>query len=273
MIRPGLFDSYERHSLLRSVNPAIKLVCHLAAMIYATIVWDIFSLAGLLLLGLVLCRAGARMSLREIARALIPFVLFGLGFFWMNAVFADAAAGYTPVARLGPLVVTSEGLANGVRFWLRALCFGVYSGAFVASSDPTELALSLSRQLKLPARIGYSSLVAYRYLPELQGELRRIRTAHRLRGVGEGDGIKGKIVAAYRYTIPLLTAAIRRAGRASDAMEARGFSDDERTWYRELRAGKREVLYALLLAAGCLAVTLLSLQLGHLAFWGGQLWG
>ncbi len=273
MIRRGVFESYELASPLHLVNPAVKLLCSLAVMLFVSLIFDIPTLSTIAGWGLLLVLGLARVRPTVLARAMLPFAIFGLGFLWMNAILPRAAEGQAEaLLRLGPLTVWREGLLNGISFAIRALSFGVYSVLFVATTDPTTFVLSLIHQLRVPPRLAYSALAAYRYLPTLHAELAQIRAAHRLRGVGETGGLRGKLQQAYRYTIPLLAAALRRAGRTANAMEARAFTGRQRTWYRTTRLRAVDAGYALLALGGVAAIVVLSARAGTLMLWSGRLW-
>ncbi len=269
----GLFAQYERASPLARINPVVKLAVALGIMMAATAIFDAAALAALLVLALALTVVAGRVPLRVLGRGLLPFILFGLGYLWMNALFPREGSA-APLLVLGPLRVDGQGLANGATMGLRALCFGGHSLLFVATTDPTIFALSLVRQLRLSPRAAYSLLAAYRLLPLLESELRQIRAAHRMRGVGEGQGLRGKVLRIYRYTLPLLAGSLRRAGRIAAAMESRGFDGSrDRTWYRDVRVARRDWLYAAAMTAALAAILVAAGSLGRLTAWSGRLWG
>lgn len=266
----SLFTHFEQDSWLASLNPAVKLLIALAVMLLASIIFDHVTLISLLALGLALLLALGRIHPWQVLRGLFPFMLFGLGFLWMNALLPRTSG--TVLLTLGPMSVSQEGLLNGISFFLRALVFGVWSLLFVATTNPTWFVLSLVHQLKVPPRFAYSALAAYRYLPALQQELAQIQAAHRLRGVGEAGGLRGKFQRARRYTIPLLTGALRRATRVAAAMEARAFTGINRSWYRQPRLQTRDLMFAALIVSLIIALLVWSGHTGHLRLWRGHLW-
>ncbi|TVR85374.1 MAG: hypothetical protein EA428_15915 [Spirochaetaceae bacterium] len=270
MIRHTVFENYELDSPLATINPAVKMICSVIVMLFVSVVFDLQTLSLLTAFGALMVLGLGRVRPLVLARALLPFLLFGVGFLWMNALLPRSAG--TTLFTVGPVAISAEGLRNGVSFFLRALTFGVWSVLFVASTEPTRFVLSLVHQLSVPPKIAYSALAAYRYLPSLQIELEQIRGAHRLRGVGEAGGLRGKIQRVYRYTVPLLAGALRRAGRVAAAMEARGFSGMNRTWYRKESLRLRDAAYAI----GVLSVTSLIIWWGlyseTLMLWSGRLW-
>lgn len=269
-----LFSSYERRSLLGTINPSVKLSVSLLYMVVATGVFDLQTLGFLVVLGSAVTLLLGRVPVGAFLKGMIPFLLFAVGYLWMNALFPRADPTESEVLfRVGPLSVIREGVLNGLAFGLRALCFGAFSVLFVSTTDPTEFVLSLARQLRLPPRIAYGTLAAYRFLPTLESELQKIRAAHRIRGVGEGEGLKGKLMQIYRYTLPLLASAIRQAGRVSDSMEARAFTGSRnRTYYREITVSPRDWIYLAVGLALLASTIVVSAELGHLRIWSGRLW-
>lgn len=266
----SVFTHFRTQSVLSRINPAIKLLLAIAVILLASVIFDAFTLLGLLGLGTGILVLLGRVSLRLLIRGLLPFALFGIGFFWMNAALPRTSG--TEWFSLGWVTISVEGARNGLSFFIRSLVFGVWSMLFVATTQPTELVLSLIHQLRVPPRFAYSALAAYRYLPSLQQELHYIRAAHRLRGLGEVGGLRGRIQQVRRYTIPLLAGAMRRATRVAAAMEARGFGGSNRTYLRQPSISHWDigVVSALLLAI--MTLLIMSAQMGHLQLWRGHLW-
>ena len=137
----------------------------------------------------------------------------------------------------------------------------------MVTTDPSDFALSLIQQARIPYRFGYAILVAYRFIPLWTEELETIRAAHKVRGVGKRGGLKGQLREWQRYAIPLLASAIRKSERVAIAMDSRAFgSTPNRTYYRELhvRGADWAFLAAVLalLAAIFLALNSLGLTTG-----------
>jgi len=270
MIRSTVFEQYEYDSVIARVNPAVKMLCSVVVMLFVSVVFDLPTLGAVTLFGAVIVTGPGRVRPGVLLRALLPFVLFGFGFLWMNAVLPRESG--TVIASWGPVRVSAEGLLNGAAFFLRALSFGVWSTLFVASTEPAAFVRSLMHQLRVSPRIAYSALAAYRYLPNLHLELEQIQAAHRLRGMGESRGLRGKVQRAYRYTIPLLAGALRRAARVAAAMEARAFSGASRSWYKREELHLRDLAYTLCVLAGLLAIVVWGLHSNTLMLWSGRLW-
>ena len=272
MIRP-IFSFYEQDSLLHRLNPSVKLGLALGFMLAATLLFDVWTLGLLFLLAVTVTWRLGRIPLSRILRALIPFFLLGLGYLWMNAIFPRAdQETVTVLFRVGPFRVVAEGVRSGIALMARALAFGAFSLFFVTTTDPTDFILSLIQQLRLSPRLAYGTLAAYRFLPLLESEWEQIRAAHRLRGVGAGDGLRGRLIQFYRYTLPLLASAIRKSGRVAVAMESRAFTGDpERTYYRELHVRTADKLFVMTALVALILVVLTTWHLGLLRLWNAGL--
>ena len=79
------------------------------------------------------------------------------------------------------------------------------------------------QQLRVPYRIGYTALAAFRFVPRFGHELEVIRQAHRVRGAHGGRGPFSAMARWAGYIVPLLAGAIRHAERVALAMDARAF--------------------------------------------------
>ncbi|MFB4163199.1 energy-coupling factor transporter transmembrane protein EcfT [Alteribacillus sp. JSM 102045] len=86
-------------------------------------------------------------------------------------------------------------------------------------------------------------MAAYRFLPAFQQELQQIRTAHKIRGLGE----ERKWGNFKRYFIPLMASTIRKAERTAIAMESKGFDGSrDRQFYRQITWNRRDACFAAL---------------------------
>lgn len=270
---PSLFSSYERASYLRRLNPSLKLGIAMLYMLVATVLFDVWTLLALALVALTATHFLGRVPLATLLRGSVPFLLLGIGYLWMNTLFPRAdGASVTVLFQIGPLRVVQEGIVNGLTLLARALCMGAWSLFFVTSTDPTDFILSLIQQLGIGPRVAYGALAAYRFVPLLEDEWAQIRKAHWLRGVGQGKGLGGRLEQSYRYTIPLLASAIRKAGRTAWAMESRAFTGDrERTYYRRLVITPADWQFAAAALFVLFVILFTAWRLGSLQFWNGGL--
>jgi len=222
-------------SILGRRNPLMKLLALFVLVGGLTLVFDPVTPACFLAVAVVAGWSLGRVSPGRLVRATWPLWPAVVGIFVSNLLVGRAGAGATPLARLGPVEVTGPALETAGSLALRLLAMAAFSAVFVKTTDPADLVLSLVQQGRLSFRFAFGTLVGVRMLPLLRSEYMTIRAAHRVRGVREGRGVRGVWHRLRRYSLPLLTGAIRRAGRVALAMEARAFGAyPERTYRRRL---------------------------------------
>jgi energy-coupling factor transport system permease protein len=123
----------------------------------------------------------------------------------------------------GPLVVTTGVAVAALGLGLRIVAVALPGMVVVATTDPTDLADSLTQQLKVPARFAIGALAAFRLLPLLAEEWEQLTLARRARGVDAGRNPLAYLKLVASTTFALLVSAIRRGTRLATAMDARGF--------------------------------------------------
>jgi len=116
----------------------------------------------------------------------------------------------------GALVV---GFATGLRI-AAIIALALIAGLSTTGPDVVR---STVQQLRVPYRIGYTALAAFRFVPRFGHELEVIRQAHRIRGAHGGRGPFAATARWSGYIVPLLAGAIRHAERVALAMDARAF--------------------------------------------------
>jgi energy-coupling factor transport system permease protein len=135
----------------------------------------------------------------------------------------------------GPfLPITDYGLERGLSIALRFLIVVLSSMLFVAVTDPTLLAHSLTR-LRIPYRYTFALVIALRFLPLFDSENQVVRMAQKSRGIQPEIGGFRKILRTIQYTFfPLLVSSLSRVESLSISMDGRGFGYSEnRTYFRQ----------------------------------------
>ena len=248
-------------SLLAGRDPTVKLAVVLGISLLLIVIVDPLTPTLFLTIALAVALAGGARP-GTIARALVPLTVLGVGFVWSNAVFAATQGPATWT--IGPFHASESGLRFGLAIAIRGIAIGMFSLAFVWTTDPTDLVVSLIGHARLPFRIGYPLLAAYRFLPFFADEYAQVRLARRVRG-GLPRGPLGRVREAVGELVTLLSDATRRATRIAIAMDARGFAAArERTYYREARLEWGDALFVL----GAVVTTAALLELSS---WAGAL--
>jgi energy-coupling factor transport system permease protein len=243
-----MFTYLARASPLHRLNPAAKLLGLGVVAAGATLSFDPF-IPGALAIGLwLLTWMVGRIPLRRMLRWTLPLLILPLPLMAFTALYFDLSRFPAPTIlwQWGPWTLAAEGLRAGIGLGLRVSCFMATSLLFISTTDPTDFAISLIQNLKVPYRFGYGVLVSYRFLPLLRSEFETIRMAHRVRGVGRRAGLRGRLEQTQRYAIPLLAAALRKSQRTALAMDAKAFgAGPDRTYLRQMRLAPSDALFAL----------------------------
>ena len=210
---------------LYGLNPLAKFAAPVPAMILLVFVRDIATPVAFIALAYAVLLAGARLSGR-LALLLLVALPAGAALIGVSmAVWADASRVDTAVTILqvgdwslygGALLI---GMATGVRL---AAIIALALIAGLTSTGP-DIVRAMVQQLRVPYRIGYTALAAFRFVPRFGYELEVIRQAHRVRGSHGGRGPFAALARWWGYIVPLLAGAIRHAERVALAMDARAF--------------------------------------------------
>jgi len=213
-----------RGRFLFALNPLAKLAAPVPAMLVLIFARDLATPASFIALAYLIVLAGARLT-RGLMLGLfvvlpVGAAIVGLGMaLWTDPGRAAGAA----ILTIGGWSLTQGalliGLATGVRL---AAIVALALIAGVTTNGP-DLVRSMVQQLRVPYRIGYTALAAFRFVPRFGYELDVIRQAHRVRGAHGGRGPFAAIARWWGYIVPLLAGAIRHAERVALAMDARAF--------------------------------------------------
>lgn len=210
---------------LYGLNPLAKLFAPLPVIVLLVFVRDAVTPAAFIVVAYALLLVGVRFTSRLTGILLlgipIAAVVLGVGF----AVWTDAAlvAG-TPVAwRIGGWTMYTGALAIGAATGLRLAAILALTLVAGLSTTGPDLVRASVQQLRVPYRIGYTALAAFRFVPRFGHELDVIRQAHRVRGAHGGRGPFSALARWFGYIVPLLAGAIRHAERVALAMDARAF--------------------------------------------------
>lgn len=176
-------------------------------------------------------------------------------------------SGQTIWFRLGPIIISQEGVLNGVFIFLRFVLIIFMSTILTLTTMPLSLTDAIEfllrplNAIKVPVHeIALMLSIALRFVPTLMDETEKIMNAQRARGIDFGEGnIYEQMKSIVPLLIPLFVSSFNRAEELATAMEARGYKGGEgRTKYRQLSWESRDTL--VMVAFGVLAVVLFLLR-------------
>ena len=201
---------------LERIDPLAKLAAVVPALIGLVFTRDILTPAAFLALAYVTLLAAAPWT-RRLALWLcvtLPVIVLAIG------------AGFTLWSD------PPTGAATGLRL-AALLAIALVPGL---TTDGPDFVRAVVQHLRVPYRIGYAALAAYRFVPRLRHELAVIHAAHRVRGSG-GTWFSRTATSL----VPLLASGIRHAERVALAMDSRAFgASPVRTERRILRWRARD---------------------------------
>ena len=266
----GAFDPYARivatspRQFLYALNPISKIAAVAPAMILLVFARDLATPAAFLLLAYALLLVGARLTgrLAAILFGALPagMLLIGLGFsVWVDAAHVHGSA---PALQIGGWTLYSGALAIGFATALRLgsiVALALIGGLTTTGPDLVRASV---QQLRVPYRIGYTALAAFRFVPRFGHELSVIRAAHRVRGHHGGRGPFSRIARGWGYIVPLLAGAIRHAERVALAMDSRAFGAHSTRTERHLVPFRaRDIVFIVVVLAASATIFLLSWNL------------
>ncbi|MFF1879622.1 energy-coupling factor transporter transmembrane component T family protein [Leifsonia sp. NPDC058230] len=210
---------------LHHLNPLAKIAAVLPPMAVLLFTRDRFTPLAFIVLGIALILIGARVRAAIVVGLLVVLpaivLVMGVSFgFWVDA---SRVEDQRILFTVGAFDYTAGAFAVGLATSLRLASLVVLALIGGLTTTGPDLARSLVRQLRVPYRVGYTAIAAYRFIPRFATELALIRQAQRVRGVARGRGPIAATRRAFAAVVPLLASSIRHADRMALAMESRAF--------------------------------------------------
>jgi len=194
-------------------------------------------------------RPAARVQFSE-----LRWVFFLLALVFIARVFSTDG---TPLAGLGPVAVTREGLREGTLVCLRLVLVFITGAAFIATTRSSEIKAGVQWFLKpvpwVPAeRVATMLSLVARFMPVILEQAAKTSDAQRARA---GENRRNPIRRMSAFGIPLMRRTFETADNLAVAMEARSYSETRTD--PDLTTGRRDWLFfgtavALVLTAVCL---------------------
>ncbi len=251
------------------INPLLKLFL-LIITISGIMIYPSWRLSSILLVIVILLFRVNRVSLklsRNRIRFIIIFSILLLIFQVLITVNGTVLGFVIPqLNNFGPFFpITDYGIERGLSISSRFILVVLSSMLFVAATDPTILAHSLTR-LKIPYRYSFALVIALRFLPLFDSENQVVRLAQKSRGIQPEMGGLRKILRTIQYTFfPLLVSSLSRVESLAISMDGRGFGyRSNRTYFRKSHWKLSDT--ALILAGIGYILVCSMLALGYLPF-------
>lgn len=217
-----LYQFRKGDSFMHRLDPVTKVVWMFAVSFLAFGTFISSVQLAVFLLTLLVALVWARLGIHEIWRATKWLALACLSFFLIQT-FVLKVPGQVEVLRLGSKVIYLETIDYSAAVSLRIFTIFLASFVFIRTTHPRDLAVGFVQILRIPYKVPYAFFIALRIIPMIEEEARSINEAHKVRGIGEKTGLKGRLENIKRFTVPLLVRALRQAAVTTHSMESRGF--------------------------------------------------
>ncbi|GHO92144.1 hypothetical protein KSF_021920 [Reticulibacter mediterranei] len=178
---------YETDSLLHRLNPLSKVLALMPALIFVALTTDPWTPVAFIGFIAILLLTIGKVPLIRLARIAGPILLMmiSFGLIYPFAARADLVSNSPVLLHLGPLTVYQAGVINGLIVILRTCALLSLSLLFTLTTDTSDFIRAMVQQWKLPYKLGYGALAAFRFLPMLQAEMQLIQAAHKVRGIAD----------------------------------------------------------------------------------------
>lgn len=246
--------------MISRLNPLTKLAIVCAFTVAAVWTLDLQVLAGLLLFEMIFIPfLGLRP--RALAVRLAPLLAVAAVLVLTNALFSGIVpeqAASTWDWAWGPFSLSPAALTATLPIGLRVLVLSIPAVLLLGTTDPTDLADSLTQHLKVPARYALSMVVGLRLLPQLRADWIEQTAAMRARGIDTRNPWVAIRLAPARL-VNLLVFALRRATRSATTMTAKGFDPyAPRTLARESALRVADYAAVIVTCAALIAVAIVA---------------
>ncbi len=206
----------EGNSVPHRLDPRQRLVFTLLFSIITAISQQFYTLFAAIFLAVFFILL-SRLPLFDVAKRLVVINVFNLILFLVLPLTYDGSS----LFHIGPLTASKEGVLLAVRITLKSNAIVMTFIALIATMSIATLGNSLNR-LRLPDKLVYLLLIAYRYVFVLEQEYLRLVTAMRARGFKPATNVHTYRTYAYLFGM-LLIKALSRADHVYQSMLCRGF--------------------------------------------------
>ncbi|RSX51922.1 energy-coupling factor transporter ATPase [Bifidobacterium callimiconis] len=238
-----------RPSFIAALDPRVKMVLFLIMMFTAFAIGTPMQLAvAALTVTLILAasRLGPVSVLHSVRMLLALFVVMSA----LNVFFVRTG---TPLAHIGPIPITDDGLWTALVYAGRLALVVILGAIMLGTTTPVRLTDAFGSLLSPLSRIGVHTgeialtmSLALRFIPTLTQETRDVIDAQSARGGSIESGTPmQRLQALTAIIVPVFAGALRHADNLGLALDARSYEGGaHRTHYRMMRVGGRDIAFA-----------------------------
>lgn len=255
-----------RPSFIALLDPRMKMVLFLIMMFTAFAIGTPMQLAlAAIVVAAILAasRLGPLSVLHSIRVLLALFVIMSA----LNVFFVRTG---TPLAHIGPIPITDDGLWTALVYAGRLALVVILGAILLGTTTPVRLTDAFESLLSPLSRFGMHTSeialtmsLALRFIPTLTREMQDVIDAQSARGGSVESGSPAhRIRALTAIIVPVFAGALRHADNLGLALDARSYEGgSHRTHYRLMRVSGRDIAFAcavIVYLAGLVALALIA---------------
>ncbi len=238
-------------SLLHQLHPLTKLAIAGLILVATYLVPGALTPLALFLIVMLLAALGgvARSTLSTVLKLIMPIAI---SLFLIQGILFPPA-GATPIAAVGPIRLTYEGLLFAYLISARLLVLSATVLLVLRTTHPADLVYSLTER-GLPRSIGYILLVSLQIVPDMSARATAILEAQRSRGLETQRGLL-KFRGLVPLIGPLVVGALVDVEERAMAIESRAYtSRGPKTSLRQLTDSSAQRITRLVLLVAMLGL-------------------
>jgi energy-coupling factor transport system permease protein len=250
------------NSVIHKMDARMKIITMFLLIVSIFICKNIFSLA-LVIVASFLLVAVSKISIKTVLKSIKPLAVIILITAILNIFYGTGE----PLAQLGKLKITANGIETAIFMAVRIISLVVISSLLTYTTSPTQLTDALERLLK-PLKyikidvhsIAMTMTIALRFIPTLIEEIEKIMAAQKSRGADmESGGLIHRAKALVPVLIPLFVSSFRRASELAYAMECRCYrGGDGRTKMKVMKFSVRDFVALVVIILFMVALILIN---------------
>ena len=238
-----------RPSFITMLDPRVKMVLFLIMMFTAFAIGTPLQLAlAAIVVAAILAasRLGPLSVLHSVRVLLALFVIMSA----LNVFFVRTG---TPLAHIGPIPITDDGLWTALVYAGRLALVVILGAILLGTTTPVRLTDAFESLLSPLSRFGMHTSeialtmsLALRFIPTLTREMQDVIDAQSARGGSVESGSPAqRIRALTAIIVPVFAGALRHADNLGLALDARSYEGgSHRTHYRLMRVSGRDIAFA-----------------------------
>jgi energy-coupling factor transport system permease protein len=151
----------------------------------------------------------------------------------------------------GFIIIKKIGILQGLVITFRTIGALMTICIMIMLTPANDLAAAVVKHFRVPYKYAFAVTATLRFIPMLTGEMSQIIQAQISRGcdLDRGGPIK-RFSKMVPLTIPLLSSSVKKTEQMAMSLEVRGFGSGQRSSYRNISFGVRDLIILIMTLTG-----------------------